>query len=72
MGIRAEYTLEGLDRSGKRCTIHIVNQQGETDWEPIVTTDSAELAWMNDADLTAVVEEGEGGPTIRVYGNKPQ
>ncbi len=70
VGIRAEYTLEGLDRSGKRCTIHIVNQQGETDWEPIVTTDSAELAWMNDADLTAVVEDGDGGPTIRVYGDR--
>ena len=37
------------------------------DWKPVVTTDSAELAWMNGADLTAVVEDGDGGPTIRVY-----
>lgn len=65
--MRADYTLEGLDKSGKRCKIHIINQKGETDWKPVITTDSAELAWLNEADLTAVVEEGEGGPTIRIY-----
>lgn len=65
--IRAEYTLEGLDKSGNKCTVHIINQRGETDWKPIITTDSIELAWLNHADLTAVVEEGQGGPTIRIY-----
>lgn len=67
VNIRAEYTLEGLDRSGKQCRIHIVNQRGEMDWKPVLSTDSTELAWLNDADLTAVVEEGAGGPTIRIY-----
>lgn len=67
VNIRAEYTLEGVDQSKKQCRLHIVNQRGELDWKPVVTTDSTELAWLNDADLTAVVEEGEGGPTIRIY-----
>lgn len=65
--VRAEYTLEGLDQNQKPCRIHIVNQRGELDWNPVVTTDSAALAWLQDADLTAVVEEGEGGPTVRIY-----
>ncbi len=67
VNIRAEYTLEGLDSCGERCKIHIVNQRGEMDWKPIATTDSAELAWLNSTNLTAVVEEGQGGPTIRIY-----
>ncbi len=70
VSIRAEYTLEGLDIDGKRCTMHVVNQRGEMDWKPAITTDSAALAWLNHTDLTAVVEEGQGGPTIRVY--RPQ
>lgn len=65
--IRAEYTLEGLDQNGKKCRIHIINQKGDIDWKPVVTTDSTELAWLHKADLTAVAEEGEGGPTIRIY-----
>lgn len=67
VSIRAEYTLEGLDQSQTPCRVHIINQRGEVDWKPVVTTDSAELAWLKEADLTAVVEEGEGGPTIRIY-----
>lgn len=67
VNIRAKYTLEGLDIDGKRCTIHVVNQQGEMDWKPVITTDSAALAWLNHTDLTAVVEDGQGGPTIRIY-----
>lgn len=67
VSIRAEYTLEGLDQSQTPCRVHIINQRGEVDWKPVVTTDSAELAWLKGADLTAVVEEGEGGPTIRIY-----
>lgn len=65
--MRAEYTLVGLDSDGKQCNLHIVNQRNGKDWEPIVKTDSVALAWMNDADLTAVLEGGDGGPTVRVY-----
>lgn len=65
--MRAEYTLVGLDSDGKQCNLHIVNQRDGKDWKPIVRTDSVALAWMNDADLTAVLEGGDGGPTVRVY-----
>ncbi|MCM1539737.1 MAG: alpha/beta hydrolase [Blautia sp.] len=67
MEVRAEYTLDGLDRDGKRCHIHIVNQWDGNDWKPVVETDSAALGWLNRADLTAVVEGGKGGPTIRIF-----
>lgn len=66
--MRAEYTLVGLDSNGEQCTIHIVNQKAGDDWKPVVQTDSAALAWMNHADLTAVLEYGDGGPTVRIFG----
>ena len=66
-GICAEYTLDGLDMEGAHCTIHIVNQRGEVDFEPTIQTDSKALAWLNEAKLTAVLEGGEGGPTVRIY-----
>lgn len=65
--IRAEYTLEGLDTEGQRCRVHIVNQWGDTDWKPVIDTDSKALAWLNGADLTAVLEHGAGGPTVRIF-----
>ncbi|MCM1064942.1 MAG: alpha/beta hydrolase [Eubacterium sp.] len=65
--VRAEYTLDGLDRDGEKCHIHIVNQWGGNDWKPVIETDSAALDWLNRADLTAVVEGGKGGPTIRIF-----
>lgn len=68
--VRAEYTLEGLDCEGQRCRLHIVNQWGNEDWKPVIRTDSAALAWLNDADLTAVMEYGEGGPTVRIFADR--
>lgn len=65
--MRAEYTLSGLDYNGQQCKIHIINQKDGQDWKPIVQTDSAVLAWMNRADLTAVLEFCGGGPTVRVF-----
>lgn len=65
--IRAEYTLNGLDSEGQNCRLHIVNQWGGEDWKPVIVTDSETLAWLNNADLTAVLEGGSGGPTVRIY-----
>ena len=65
--IRAEYTLDGLDAEGQNCRLHIVNQWGGQDWKPVIDTDSKALAWLNGADLTAVLENGDGGPTVRIY-----
>ena len=65
--IRAEYTLTGVDCNGEKCSIHIVNQRNGEDWKPVIKTDSASLKWLNDADLTAVLEGGSGGPTVRIF-----
>lgn len=68
--IRAEYTLTGLDEAGEKCFIHIVNQWGEIDWKPVIDTDSSALSWLNQADLTAVLEHGNGGPTVRIFAKR--
>lgn len=66
--IRADYILEGLDYKGQTCQIHIVNQSVNGEWKPTVHTDSEALAFLNHADLTAVLEGFETGLTVRVFG----
>lgn len=66
--LRADYTLEGTDCEGRRCRIHIVNTNVGEEWKPTVQTDSAALAFLNDADLTAALEGFEGGLTVRIFG----
>lgn len=68
--VRAEYTLAGIDSEGEKCSIHIVNKQGEKDWKPEVKTDSRALSWMEHVDLTAVLEGGNGGPTVRIFADR--
>lgn len=67
--IRAEYTLTGLDYCRQFCSLHIVNQKDGIDWKPVITTDSEALAWLNHANLTAVLEyENDGkGLTVRIF-----
>lgn len=66
--IRAEYTLQGIDMEGEQCNIHIVNQIVNGEWKPTITTDSKNLQWLNNADLTAVLEGSNEGPTVRIFG----
>ncbi len=68
--VRAEYTLTGLDSLGKKCSLHIVNQWGGKDFKSTVETDSQALKWMEQADLTAVLEYGKGGPTVRIFAGR--
>lgn len=68
--LRAEYTLDGLDAEGDHCTIHIVNQWGGEDWTPVAQTDSKALSFLNGAALTAVLEHGDGGPTVRIFAER--
>ena len=68
--IRAEYTLKGIDQNGKNCSVHIINQKNGDKWKPVIKTDSEALKWINDADLTAVLEMENGGPTVRIYADK--
>ncbi|NMA85527.1 MAG: prolyl oligopeptidase family serine peptidase [Epulopiscium sp.] len=66
--VRAEYTLQGIDMEGEKCNIHIINQKRNGEWKPAIETDSKNLAWFNNADLTAVIEGSKEGPTVRIYG----
>ncbi|MCD8326567.1 MAG: alpha/beta hydrolase [Lachnospiraceae bacterium] len=65
--LRAEYTLYGLDGTGKTCHLHVINNQEGEDFCPVISTDSEALSWLNTADLTAVLEDGEGGVVVRIY-----
>lgn len=68
--MRAEYTLTGLDPRGESCSVHVVNQRAGTEWKPIVQTDSRALAWMNHADLTAVLEGGDKELKVRIFADR--
>lgn len=65
---RAEYTLQGIDIEGEKCSILIVNQKVDEEWKPVIETDSKNLLWFNNADLTAVLEESKEGPVVRIFG----
>lgn len=65
--VRAEYTLLGRDRDGVKCYLHIVNRLCGEEYKPLIHTNSPALSWMNDAEFTAVVEGGDGGPTVRIF-----
>lgn len=65
--IRADYTLEGIDMAGEKSRIHIINQKVNGEWKPTIETDSLPLTWLNNADLTAVLEGSKEGPTVRIF-----
>ena len=65
--VRAEYTLLGRDMDGVKCYLHIVNRLCGEEYKPLIHTNSPALSWMNDTEFTAVVEGGDGGPTVRIF-----
>lgn len=65
--LTALYTLEGVDEESKECSLKVVNKWGENDWKPVIETDSHALSYLNGAEVTAVLEGGNLGPTIRFY-----
>ncbi len=67
ISICADYTLEGVDQEGQNCRIHIVNRRADGEWKPRIETDSRALAWIGEADATAVLEGSSGGPTVRIF-----
>lgn len=67
-GVKAEYTLQGIDMEGEKCKVHIVNQKVNEEWKPMIETDSKSLAWLNNADMTAVLEDSKEGPVVRIFG----
>lgn len=70
--IRAEYTLLGNDCNGETCSLHIVNQWERDEWRPVISTKSPALDWLNNADLTAVLEYGKEELTVRVFATERQ
>lgn len=65
--LRAEYTLEGVDADLKECSFDVVNKWGVDAWRPEIKTDAKSLAFLNGADLIAILEDGKFGPVIRFY-----
>ncbi|MDF9842633.1 MULTISPECIES: alpha/beta fold hydrolase [unclassified Paenibacillus] len=71
VSMRADYTLEGTDYTGEECRIHIVNQNVNGEWKPAIETDSKALVFLNQEDLTAVLEGYTDGLTVRIYSAVP-
>ncbi|MNC51084.1 hypothetical protein D3C75_1003610 [compost metagenome] len=72
VSMRADYTLEGTDYTGEECRVHIVNQNVNGEWKPAIETDSKALAFLNQEDLTAVLEGYPAGLTVRIYSAAPE
>ncbi len=66
--LSARYMLEGTDRSGKKCRLFIENNGTSLDkCRPKIYTDSEELAFLENADLTASVECVENGCIVSIF-----
>lgn len=63
----ADYTLNGVDLSGQSCYIHIINTDVNGEWKPKIETDSKSLDFLNNADLTAVLENCTEGLTVKIF-----
>ena len=71
MTLSARYILEGTDDQSLPCHIFIENNGTESPdhvlrTRPAIVTDSASLAWMEQADLHGTVESTEGGVIIHI------
>ena len=67
--LSARYMLEGTDRSGNRCRVFIENNGTSLDnCKPKIITDSEELSFLQDAELTAKVECKADGVVVSIFG----
>lgn len=64
----AVYTLDGTDCAGKPCSLSIINTNVDGQWKPRIQTASEALSFLNDADLTAVLEFLPNGPVVHIFG----
>ena len=66
--LSARYMLEGTDRSGNKCRVFIENNGTSlNNCRPKIYTDSKDLAFLQNAELTASVECIENGVVVRIY-----
>ena len=63
----ADYVIKGRDYTGTPCQVHVINRGSGAQWKPAVTTDSAALSFLNDADCDALLEDRKCGPLVRIY-----
>ena len=69
--LSARYMLEGIDKSGRKCRLFIENNGTSLEnCKPRIYTDSEELAFLENAELSANVECVEKGVIIRIYNNQ--
>lgn len=69
--LHATYSFVGVDKDGKRCRVDVDNRKRGDRFHPVVRTDSAALAFLQDQELTAVLEGFPGGLTVRIFGRLP-
>ncbi len=66
--LSARYILEGADHSGKKCRLFIENNGTSLEnCKPKIYTDSEELAFLENAELTAKVECIENGVVVSIF-----
>ncbi|MBQ8613177.1 MAG: hypothetical protein IJ416_03060 [Ruminiclostridium sp.] len=66
--LSARYMLEGTDFSGKKCRLFIENNGTSLEnCKPEIHTDSDELAFLENAELTANAECMENGALVKIY-----
>ncbi|MBQ7782694.1 MAG: hypothetical protein IJ368_01865 [Oscillospiraceae bacterium] len=66
--LSARYMLEGTDRNGNKCRLFIENNGTSLDnCVPKIYSDSEELAFLENAELTASAECVENGVVVRIY-----
>lgn len=66
--LSARYMLEGVDKSGKSCRLFIENNGTSLDnCTPRIYTDSAVLAFLENARLKADVTCIENGVIVKIY-----
>ncbi len=68
--LSARYMLTGTDSSGNKCKLFIENNGTSLDnCTPKIYTDSEELKFMENSELSASVECVENGVIVRIYIN---
>ncbi len=66
--LSARYMLEGTDRNGNKCRLFIENNGTSLDnCVPKIYSDSEDLAFLENAELTASAECVENGVVVRIY-----
>lgn len=66
--LSARYMMEGTDFNGNKCRVFVENN-GESleKCTPMIVTDSADLQFLSNTNLSAVVVTNEQGVDVKIY-----